>query len=110
MTIVVAMLVASIGIELAHRTVYGRIIPSKQLDAFMDKHLDSYELNEYSESKLLHSMTLPYIAGSWSPLSRWVLEDIGTIPFWSPWNRIISERYKVLNRTRPVKTGIEKYL
>lgn len=90
LTFVLVWLVAFAVIsEPIHMAIFGRLLSQKTLNRFFDKHFDNYK-NGHKSSHILHGdfmNDLPFAARSQSILSKWYLNDYGTIPRWSPWSK-----------------------
>lgn len=74
--------------------LYGRFIKDKELSLFLVRHLDEYEVNQFSGNSMLSRYHYPYIFKSWSFLSRYHFGDgYGRIPRWSRWNKVIDQKF-----------------
>lgn len=88
-----------IVVESAHWWVVGGFIKEKELDAYFSKYLPYSKLNPYSNT-LLTDMP-KYTARSQSPLSKWYIQDYGSIPRWSKWSKRLDARRKSLLQFQP---------
>jgi len=86
-----------------HRDVFGKLIPEEGLDVFLTKHLDNYEINECA-NKMFWNKDLPYISYSNSFHTNWYINDYGCISKRSKWNKILNEKYKILEKKLPKKS------
>lgn len=103
--------------ELAGWSVYGRFIPEEKLDAYFQKYLYSYQINEISkDAPMLYAPELPYLSARqpFQILSRWTMRDSGRIPKWSKWSKLLDAYYETLLADNPIAVkkvkGIDKYL
>lgn len=79
---------------------WGEWISESELDVFFDKHINNYHINTHASRKMFSSNfdeNLPFIARrSFAVLTAWSIDDHGTIPRWSKWNKKLLAKYKEL--------------
>lgn len=115
--IIFALVAVFVIPELSARKVYGPLLSDADLDHFMDTYLDAYVVNGYSyeaNRKMFvdeNDREMPYISeGGSSFLSKWSFEkELGRIPRWSKYSKILDERFEVLSKKLPQKKALKDY-
>ena len=91
--------------ELSKRLVCGRLLSEDELDVFFSAHLEEYVLNECSKNKDLLShgpQTEPFVSRNTRSyitpfnLSYWYINDVGRVPRWSRWHRLLEIKRRQL--------------
>jgi hypothetical protein len=102
--LVTTAILFSVALTISSVAVYGALIGREDLDAYLGKYIEGMVLNTYND-KILSSNSAPrYVAMHWSIVSKWHVEDYGTIPRWSPWSRKLDAKREELLGLRPKKT------
>lgn len=85
--------------SLVSLSVYGRLISDSRLESlFNDVRVSDYRLNRYSDKIIWAKVTSHnFIAiTGLNLMGKYYINDIGTIPRWSKWTKIIDEHRRDL--------------
>lgn len=105
-----------VAFEIPRYFVYGKLLPDREIEVYLTKYIDQLEANPYS-STLLHVRydipendrgDLPFISKSWGILSSWYIQDHGTIPRWSVWNKRLDAKLAALKPAVPPKKSLKE--
>lgn len=102
LSIILILLAAAIVVEVIHTIVFGWLLKEKELDAYLSKYLPFAKLNPFSEKRTLFCDMPNFIALNNSFLSQWYIQDYGCVPRWSKWDKLISEKRRVLLEENPI--------
>lgn len=86
-------------IEIGHWSVFGGIVPEKDIEIYLNKYLSNSILNPYNDS-MFSDMPKYISAGGASILSRWYIEDYGMIFRWSKCSKVLDARHKELKKIK----------
>ena len=86
----------AVVVELTHISVFGKLRKEAWLNGYFIEGLDDYDNLIGGDKHILvydydKSVRVPFIAKSNSTLSKWYIQDIGTIPRWSKWSKKLDE-------------------
>lgn len=100
----VAAVLFALIIELAQKSVLGKFIKEKDLDVYLSKYLPYAKINPYSKKGTMLGEMPKYVALFPSVLTKWHIEDYGTIPRWSKWSKRLDEKREFLLKQEPIKS------
>ena len=82
--------------------VYGKFIEDSDLEVFLQKHLSTYELNEYDKPKyeMLYSFGLPYISRHTGLRWNWYIQNYGRVRSSSRLSKVIDKYWMSLPRPK----------
>lgn len=86
--------------ELTNFFTYGKPLDDEELKIFVEKHLNSYEINI---KNLWYSYNLPYVSKKYSIFFSWYIQDYGQILRWSKFSKIFNEKNKELEKGINIK-------
>lgn len=89
-------------IEGVHVLVFGWFIDEEQLDAYLGKYLEDAELNPFSKGGTLFSGLPRYVSRHRTLLTKWHIDEYGTVPRWSKWTKRLDDKRSELLKERRV--------
>lgn len=88
--VILAILIVVFMFEVIGFCFEGWYIKESDLDYYLTENLDKYRIN----GNMLYNTDLPYIAKRIAPSRGYHIEDYGTVPRWSKWDKRIKRKFK----------------
>lgn len=90
-SIVFAIAILVSVFEVSSRFVYGALIKKEYLDKYFAAHIDEYK-EGHKSGHILHGMFCsPYISTGGGILAKYYVSNLGRIPRWSKWTKVLDE-------------------